>query len=185
VYKAKIGRDAIVDIHVRSLRSGTLLLPSKVDGVSDKSVGQVNIHISSGVLRRFPDRYQQQSAQRFTPAQDLKLQVPPPNTAPKYCNISIRKSPLPTCIVALPSLSHGEKKKGLQPFRAQLKVGWVPIRLLCVQDLDRSTSSHILEIVTGSLALSCRDCHPRPDNLARPLLDVSHTVSFRRLASQA
>jgi hypothetical protein len=106
VYKAKIGRDAIVDIHVRSLRSDTLLLPSKVDGVSGKAKVRSTFIYLQGVLCRFPDRYLQQSAQRFIPAQDIKLQVPPPNTA-TYPNESHRCQ-----LASLYSLhSHTKEKK--------------------------------------------------------------------------
>jgi hypothetical protein len=97
-----------------------------------------------GVLRRFPDRYQQQSARRFTPAQDIKLrpQIPPPNTATYLTKVTTANLHLCTPF----TLTHTQKKtKGLQTFREQLKTSWVPIHPLYDQDLDRSTGSHILE----------------------------------------
>ncbi|PMD20114.1 hypothetical protein NA56DRAFT_704918 [Hyaloscypha hepaticicola] len=121
--------DAIADIHVRSLRSEALLLPSKGDSVSGKKV-QGRIHISSGGSF---EGFRQQSAQRFTTAKRTRVKVPQP---------TLRNSTLPSCIFCIPlsRTNTKEAKKNSTRPQTTIEANWVPILPHRVQDLDRSTT---------------------------------------------
>ncbi|PMD50133.1 uncharacterized protein K444DRAFT_259638 [Hyaloscypha bicolor E] len=145
VYKAKIGRDAIIDIHVRRYSLKPYYFHPKSTGVSGKRV-QGRTHISSGG----PSKIRRQSDVSInvsvsTPSAAFQV---PHRTIPYH---TIRKSPLPTSHLCT-SPSHTSKEKFDIPKKRESRheLG-CQIHPPCVQGLDSSTGTNILE--SGDLVL--------------------------------
>jgi hypothetical protein len=184
VYKAKIGRDAIIDIHVRRYSLKPYYFHPKSTGVSGKRV-QGRTHISSGgpsKIRRQTDVSINVSIS--TPSAAFQV---PHHTIPYHTILyhtipyhTIRKSPLPTSHLCT-SPSHTRKEKFDIPRKRESRheLG-CQIHPPCVQGLDSSTVTNILEAGTWFSALSCRDCpsptrevgspaqRPQPQSLSSP-----------------
>jgi len=178
VYKAKIGRDAIIDIHVRRYSSKPYYFhPKSTGAVSGKRV-QERTHISSGgpskIRRRQTDRQKdrktdistsQSAEQRRTqPGQDADAKCRLPSTAPQHRTTADFAS-----LYLLP-LSHKRRNFNISKRKSRLETSWVSNIHFTSRIFDSSTGTSILEAGTGSLALSRRDSPSPTREVGSPAL---------------
>jgi hypothetical protein len=186
VYKAKIGRDAITDIHVRRYSSKPYYFHPKSTGVSGKRV-QGRTHISSGgpsKIRRQTDIGINVSISTSQSAQQRRRQVP----LSKYRTATPHHTKVTTADFAslYLRLSHKQRKEKRRKFnipkRDSLKTCWVPNPSTLrpgSRFVNRPRASW--KAGTGPLALSCRNCPSPTREVGSPeRRDLSHRVSFRR-----
>jgi hypothetical protein len=184
VYKAKIGRDAITDIHVRRYSSKPYYFHPKSTALVARGFKAGLIYLQEA-HRRFADRQTSAStsasarhSQHSNADAKCRFQVPHRNTAPYESHY--RR----LCISVPPSLTQAKKgkEKKVQHSEERLKTCWVPNPSTLrpgSRFVNRPRASW--KAGTGPLALSCRNCPSPTREVGSPAgRDLSHRVSFRR-----